>query len=179
MKRKNKKDRDKEIEELKQSLLDLIKETDSNATDEEIAKINEMVDGIAAKPRFKFSDVLGFILTFILQFALIYIICLLTLTPFLGDIVLSKFFIFAIAGGVAIIMILFEYLPLISMKTNPIAYIFIFLLLIAVAYLLNQKTLQIFSFSEIWIVYLVFIQIVYFTAKHCIKKMVFGGEVDE
>lgn len=147
-------------EEIKRVIEELKSNADENAL-KEIKELEQAIESLFVEvPLYK--RILTFLLTFAIHFVILYIISLVCFGFFMDLIVVNKHLIFLIATFIGVILTLFEVIPRNPYRKHFIVFnLLLFISIIAIACTVNYGLMPIFKFSSIWIIYLVFVEMIY------------------
>ena len=163
--------KEKEIRDL---IEELKKEADATKL-KEIEELEGMLNGLFIERSLP-KRILIFTISFLFHFVIMYIISLICVGFFMEALVLeNRALIFLICLFTSFILTLYEVIP-----RNPFARHFIlkntviFALVLFALFMINKDIYPIFKFSSIWIIYVIFIEVMYNIFDYTISKKFLG-----
>ncbi len=150
------KKREKNKEELKEYLKELSEKESLDSTDAD--KLTDMIDKLILGS--KTERALALLSSFVLKFFIYYIVSLIASAFFLNQLIIDRYYIFLIAGGISLLLSIAEIISGLFFKKGLRIFVTsLFGILMIV--LIYNNIIPTFIFNTTWIFYLILIEIIY------------------
>lgn len=168
-----KKNIDEEKKKELEKLINEIKEGAPDTSKAEVEELEKLLSDILSEEKKPLGRrIFDQVVAFIIHTVVMYVVCLLAFGFFFKQVTIeNKFLIFLIAGIISIVLVIFERVPRDPFRKHFIKLNALLLLgIIFILCMVNHEFYRVFSFSIVWLFYIVIVEAIYFLFEYSFLK---------